>query len=968
MSNQIKASLKLLGTREASQGLRDVGRAAEGAEENVGDLNDRLRDSRGRFTGAGRAARGAGREVRGAGRDAKFSSARFADLGASLAGMAKGATIAAAAMAGIGFAVVGKGAIQASAEMERFESQLSVLLKSSDKAKIRLEELFKIGSTTPFELGDLVKADQILTSFGADAGLMREGVMDLAGALGGELPDAAMAVAKSFGAGMGASDQLRESYALLFQDVKRRASELGDASDINNWRAALVDALRATDGVVKGGTALLAATFEGQLSNVADSWFKFKKQVGDAGLFDYAKLGIAELIEGMNSGTAAGQRFTDLLSSALIDALDGTARVMSVLAGAISSVAMGVAGLVTAFNGLLLVVAKVRLSFLEFEKSTDVFGELEGEGELAKKFAADLDQARQRVDDLTGSVNRSEQAMGAFFDATVKMGRVGGTLDEVREKFEKLQAVQANQRAMDPAKSFAQSRRDDFRKFLEDEGLREPDKPSTAAPTGKAKKSAAQEMFEDLEKQLAKLIPKETLSDVEKLDALLAQLAEGMRTTRASTSRNWEGLIASAERAREVAIKAEADEKAAKTAKEVEKLSEQMKKAGATARKAALQVSGQWRESDTLGEKIRETVAKMNEFTAEAERLGLSSTETKGTLDSMRENVKALTEARKKALEEERKIIEEESRKSQSFLEKTFGSGLKGFASQLGGLLSSVTQLGTGGLGGMLGAAGPVGAGIAGIAQLGQMGYTKTEEFVDPLTGETRTREVEVSAAEAIGEQMEGFLEGFITGIVEVLPELIGTVIPDFIADGIPALLEGLVQAFPRLVFALVVKLPAALAEGVAQWWRTVWESIKEFFRSIGDAGGGALAGAGIGAAIGSVVPGVGTLLGGAVGGLVGGLAGAFFHSGGYADRDYGLGTIDRTGPAILKQGERVVPPTGADTQTARQNGLAAFMPRGATVNIHTAAIDPDVVDRLGVMLDEHFGYGGRNTLPLFGG
>lgn len=102
-----------------------------------------------------------------------------------------------------------------------------------------------------------------------------------------------------------------------------------------------------------------------------------------------------------------------------------------------------------------------------------------------------------------------------------------------------------------------------------------------------------------------------------------------------------------------------------------------------------------------------------------------------------------------------------------------------------------MTQLGTGGLGSMLGAAGPVGAGIAGIAQLGQMGYTKTEEYIDPRTGETRTREVEVSAADAIGEQMEAFLEGFIIGITEVLPELIGTVIPDFIADGIPALLEG---------------------------------------------------------------------------------------------------------------------------------------------------------------------------------
>ena len=169
-------------------------------------------------------------------------------------------------------------------------------------------------------------------------------------------------------------------------------------------------------------------------------------------------------------------------------------------------------------------------------------------------------------------------------------------------------------------------------------------------------------------------------------------------------------------------------------------------------------------------------------------------------------------------------------------------------------------------------------------------------------------------------------------------------------------------------MFAIVVKLPAALAKGIYEWWNSVWESIKSFFKAIGGVGGGALAGAGAGAAIGSIVPGIGTAIGAVAGGVLGALGGAFFHSGGYATKDYGMGSVDRTGPAILKQGERVVPPTGADTQTARQNGLAAFMPRGATVNIHTAAIDPDVVDRLGSMLDEHFGYGGRNTLPLFGG
>ena len=989
MVNDIKARLKLLGTREASEGLRTVATQADRASGQFVDLNGRLRDSRGRFVRAGRAAQTTGRQIKQAGNNARRSSVDFEELGATLSTAAKGAAVAAAAIAGIAFVGLGKGAIQASAEMERFESQLSVLLKSSDKAKARLAELFEIGSTTPFELGDLVKADQILTSFGANAGLMREGVMDLAGALGGELPDAAMAVAKSFGAGMGASDQLRESYALLFQDVKRRASELGDASDIDNWRAALVGALRATDGVVKGGTAKLAATFEGQLSNVADSWFKFKKQVGDAGLFDYAKLGIAELIEGMNAGTESGQRLTDVLSGALIDALDGTVRVMAILAGSLSVIGMTVAGLVTAFNGLLLVVAKSRLALLELRKAGDVFGELEGDSLIAQKFAADLEHAQGKVDGLSESVRRGEQSMGAFFESIVKMGRVGTTLDEVRDKFDALQEAKRVEVVMAPAKSLAQSRREAHRKFLQGEGVLEPDKTPdkpTGSGTGKKGKSKAQELFEDLEKQLENLIPKDTLSDVAKLDALLLQLGHGLSSTRKSASRDWQGLIATAERAREVAVKAAANEKAKENAKEIAKLAEQMSKAGESARKSALQLSGQWRESDALAEKISKAIVEIAEFKSEADRLGMSAADAKKNLSLMRSNLQGLTDARQKQLEAERKLTEEELRKGLPMIQRAFagigewakgladnfrdgfGSGLKGLAGTFGSMLSGLAGAATGGLGSVVGAAGPIGGGIAAISQLGGMGYTKTEEFIDERTGQKRTREVEVSAAEAIGEQMKGFLDGFITGLVDVLPELIGTVIPEFIAEGIPALIAGVIEAIPRLVFALVVELPAAFARGLFEWWNTVWESIKSFFGSIGETGGGALAGAGAGAAIGSIIPGIGTLLGAGIGAAAGALFGGMFHSGGYADKNYGLGTVDRTGPAILKQGERVVPPTGADTQTARQNGLAAFMPRGATVNISTVAIDPDVVDRLGDQLDQHFGYGGRNTLPLFGG
>lgn len=54
-------------------------------------------------------------------------------------------------------------------EMETLETNLSVLLGSTDKAHKRLEELRTMGAKTPFETIDLVKATQKMLAFGLDA-------------------------------------------------------------------------------------------------------------------------------------------------------------------------------------------------------------------------------------------------------------------------------------------------------------------------------------------------------------------------------------------------------------------------------------------------------------------------------------------------------------------------------------------------------------------------------------------------------------------------------------------------------------------------------------------------------------------------------------------------------------------------------------------------------------------------------
>ena len=53
-------------------------------------------------------------------------------------------------------------------EMETLESNLAVLLGSSEKATAKLEELRTMGAKTPFETTDLVKATQKMLSFGLD--------------------------------------------------------------------------------------------------------------------------------------------------------------------------------------------------------------------------------------------------------------------------------------------------------------------------------------------------------------------------------------------------------------------------------------------------------------------------------------------------------------------------------------------------------------------------------------------------------------------------------------------------------------------------------------------------------------------------------------------------------------------------------------------------------------------------------
>jgi hypothetical protein len=212
---------------------------------------------------------------------------------ASKAGDVAGAALKAGFAASVGAAgaigLFAKGVLEEGAQFENLSVRLTTLMGSATDARDRMQELANIGKTTPFELPGIVEAEASLRGFGVDAEAVLPKVMDLSAALGLDLSDAAMSVGKAMAGGAGAADVLRERGVLAA--IELRTGIKATNMEIGQFREELMITLEEYEG----GTAMLAATLDGQVSNLKDSWGDFQRQVADAGFYDASKAAIGEL-------------------------------------------------------------------------------------------------------------------------------------------------------------------------------------------------------------------------------------------------------------------------------------------------------------------------------------------------------------------------------------------------------------------------------------------------------------------------------------------------------------------------------------------------------------------------------------------------------------------------------------------------------------------------------------------------
>lgn len=255
--------------------------------------------------GASKPLKKVGKAAEDAAEDAKGANIKFTELASKLTllGMAaKGATKIVGAFSKPLLAIA-KGGIAAGAQMEGFETRLKVLMGSSSAAKERLDELFEIGSTTPFELPGLMEAEVNLRALGVNAEKTLPMVMDFAGAMGQDLASAAVEVGRAMQFGAGAVETIGGRSLRAQVQIKKGIDPL--KMSVEEFREAMIETLTDPDGIFKGGTEKLAATFDGMVSNLQDAFFKFQKEVGEADLFLTAKATLRTVLELLDANTAA---------------------------------------------------------------------------------------------------------------------------------------------------------------------------------------------------------------------------------------------------------------------------------------------------------------------------------------------------------------------------------------------------------------------------------------------------------------------------------------------------------------------------------------------------------------------------------------------------------------------------------------------------------------------------------------
>ncbi len=245
--------------------------------------------------------------------------------------LAGGAVAAGAAVAAVGvtMGMAAKAVIAASSQFEDFQIALETIEGSVDKARRSLSWIAEFGKTTPFEVAKVTRAFVSLRTYGIDplANNALRILGDTASAMSKPLQQAVEAFTdattgeferlKEFGLkAKTAGEQVTFVWTRNNQEMSKTIRKSG--AEI---RAFLLENFGSR---FAGAMERASRSWTGMTSNLSDRWGDFKKRIGDAGFFDFAKKQLAQLLALIERLDREGK--LDQWAQAISDALIGVSR------------------------------------------------------------------------------------------------------------------------------------------------------------------------------------------------------------------------------------------------------------------------------------------------------------------------------------------------------------------------------------------------------------------------------------------------------------------------------------------------------------------------------------------------------------------------------------------------------------------------------------------------------------------
>ena len=228
----------------------------------------------------------------------------------NVGGLARKAAVGVGVL-GLGVELFRRTFVQTAIDFEQFETTLTTIEGTSEKARASMKWIEDFAAKTPFDLAKVTGAFVKLRSYGLDptGGLLRS-LGDAAAGMSKPVIQAVEAIADAV---TGENERLKEfgikaradggkfRYEYTVDGETRIAEALAD--DRAAIQKTLTDILDLKFG---GGMAAKSKTFEGMWSNLGDQWTRFQNVVMGSGLFDKLKLKLSGALDKLNAMSESG--------------------------------------------------------------------------------------------------------------------------------------------------------------------------------------------------------------------------------------------------------------------------------------------------------------------------------------------------------------------------------------------------------------------------------------------------------------------------------------------------------------------------------------------------------------------------------------------------------------------------------------------------------------------------------------